>query len=125
MKFGVLYSWMINNMKFVNEDDPEGENLNLISNVNKVFSYSRGGRLSMAKAFQMLLSFVGIKSSVVYSVGATDVIGYFNGEKVCSLLGESDYAVLRVTLDEKDYDCDIAWDALINFQYYLLQQIYV
>ena len=115
MKFCVLYTWVINNMKFVNEDDPEGENLSLISNVNKVFSYGRGGRLSLAKAFQMLLTFVGIKSSVVYSMGATDVIGYFNGEKVCSLLGESDYAVLRVTLDNKDYYCDIAWDTLINF----------
>lgn len=115
MKFCVLYSWMINNMKFVNEDDPEDENLNLISNVNKAFSYNRGGRLSLAKAFQMLLSFVGIKSSVVYSMGATDVIGFYNGEKVCSLLGESDYAVLRVTLEDKDYYCDIAWDTLINF----------
>lgn len=115
MKFCVLYNWMINNIKFVNEDDPDDENLSLISNVNKVFSYGRGGRLSLAKAFQMLLSFVGINSSVVYSMGATDVIGYYNGEKVCSLLGESDYAVLRVTLDDKYYYCDIAWDSLINF----------
>lgn len=115
MKFCVLYNWILKNMKFVNEDDPEGENLNLISDVNKVFSYGRGGRLSLAKAFQMLLSFVGIKSSVVYSMGATDVIGMYNGEKVCSLLGESDYAVLRVTLDDKYYYCDIAWDTLINF----------
>jgi hypothetical protein len=115
MKFCVLYNWVLNNMKFVNEDDPDGENLNLISNVNKVFSYGRGGRLTLAKAFQLLLSFVGIKSSVVYSLGATDVIGMYNGEKVCSLLGESDYAVLRVTLDDKDYYCDIAWDTLINF----------
>ena len=57
------------NMKFVNEDDPDGENLNLISNVNKVFSYGRGGRLTLAKAFQLLLSFVGIKSSGVHSNG--------------------------------------------------------
>ncbi|MGN1371619.1 MAG: hypothetical protein ACI4XM_05040 [Candidatus Coprovivens sp.] len=114
-KFSVLYTWMVNNIKFINEDDSEGENLSLISNVNKVFSYGRGGRLTLAKAFQLLLSFVGIKSSVVYSMGANEVIGYYNGEKVCSLLGESDYAVLRVTLDNKDYYCDIAWDTLINF----------
>ncbi len=114
-KFCILYSWMINNMKFINEDEPGEENLALISNVNKVFSYSRGGRLSLAKAFQILLSFVNIKSSVVYSMGATDVIGYYNGEKVCSLLGESDYAVLRVQLDDKYYYCDIAWDTLIKF----------
>lgn len=114
-KFAILYNWAINNLRFVNEDDSEGENLSLISNVNKVFSYSNGGRLTLAKAFQMLLSFVGIESSVVYSMGATDVIGYYNGEKVCSLLGESDYAVLRVSLDGKNYYCDIAWDAFINF----------
>ena len=112
-KFGVLYNWMINNIKFVNEDDPKLENINLVSNVNKVFNFGKGGRLSYAKAFQMLLSFVGIKSSVVYSLGAIDDIGTYNGEKIYSLLGESDYAVLRVTLDDRDYYCDVAWDALI------------
>ena len=112
-KFGVLYDWMINNIKFVNEDDPKLENVNLVSNVNKVFNYGKGGRLSYAKAFQMLLSFAGIKSSVVYSLGAIDDIGVFNGEKIYSLLGESDYAVLRVTLDGRDYYCDVAWDALV------------
>ena len=112
-KFGVLYNWMINNIKFVNEDDPKLENVNLVSNVNKVFNYGKGGRLSYAKAFQMLLSFVGIKSSVVYSLGAIDDIGVYNGEKIYSLLGESDYAVLRITLDGRDYYCDVAWDSLI------------
>lgn len=112
-KFGVLYDWMINNVKFVNEDDPKLENINLVSNVNKVFNYGKGGRLSYAKAFQILLSFAGIKSSVVYSLGAIDDIGVFNGEKIYSLLGESDYAVLRVTLDDRDYYCDVAWDALV------------
>lgn len=112
-KFGVLYNWMINNIKFVNEDDPKLENINLVSNVNKVFNHGKGGRLSYAKAFQMLLSFAGIKSSVVYSLGAIDDIGTYNGEKIYSLLGESDYAVLRVTLDGRDYYCDVAWDALM------------
>ena len=55
----------------------------------------------------------GIKSSVVYSLGAIDDIGVYNGEKIYSLLGESDYAVLRVTLDDRDYYCDIAWDAVV------------
>ena len=112
-KFGVLYNWMINNIKFVNEDDPKLENVNLVSNVNKVFNFGKGGRLSYAKAFQMLLSFAGIKSSVVYSLGAIDDIGVYNGEKIYSLLGESDYAVLRVTIDGRDYYCDVAWDALV------------
>lgn len=112
-KFGVLYRWMIKNIKFVNEDDPKLENVNLVSNVNKVFNYGKGGRLSYAKAFQVLLSFAGIKSSVVYSLGAVDDIGVYNGEKIYSLLGESDYAVLRVTLDGRDYYCDVAWDGLI------------
>lgn len=112
-KFGVLYNWMIKNVKFVNEDDPNFENVNLVSNVNKVFNFGKGGRLSYAKAFQILLSFAGIKSSVVYSLGAIDDIGVYNGEKIYSLLGESDYAVLRVTLDGRDYYCDVAWDALV------------
>lgn len=112
-KFGVLYNWMINNIKFVNEDDPKLENVNLVRNVNSVFNFGKGGRLSYAKAFQMLLSFAGIKSSVVYSLGAIDDIGTYNGEKIYSLLGESDYAVLRVTLDGRDYYCDVAWDALM------------
>ena len=42
MKFCVLYNWVLKNMKFVNEDDPQNENLSLISDVNKVFSYGRG-----------------------------------------------------------------------------------
>ena len=112
-KFGILYTWMINYVKFVNEDDPKMENVRLVSNVDKVFNYCKGGRLSYAKAFQMLLSFAGIKSSVVYSLGAIDDIGVYNGEKIYSLLGESDYAVLRVTLDDRDYYCDIAWDAVV------------
>ena len=61
----------------------------------------------------MLLSFAGIKSSVVYSLGAIDDIGVYNGDKFYSLLGEFDYAVLRVTLDGRDYYCDIAWDAVV------------
>lgn len=113
-KFSVLYKWMIDNIKFVNEDDPRGENLSFVSNVNKVFTYYKGGRLSYSKAFQMLLSFAGIKSSIVYSMGAIDTIGFYNGQKIYSLLGESDYAVLRVTLDGREYYCDPTWDSLVN-----------
>ena len=113
-KFVVLYEWIINNIKFVNEDDPQGEDINQIINVNRVFDNRKGGRLSLAKAFQMLLSFAGIKSSIVYSLGAFDTIGFYNGKKIYSLLGESDYAVLRVRLDDREYYCDITWDSLIN-----------
>lgn len=113
-KFGVLYNWMINNISFVNEDDPKNEDKEQVNNVYKVFKHGKGGRLSFAKAFQLLLKFVGINSSVVYSMGALDTIGYYNGQKVYSLLGESDYAVLRVTLDGRYYYCDVAWDCLVT-----------
>lgn len=113
-KFGVLYNWMVQNIEFVNEDDPSIVNNSIISNVCKVFDYRKGGRLSFAKAFQLLLNSVGIKSSIVYSMGAYDSIGFYNGKKVYSLLGESDYALLRVTLNGKYYYCDISWDCMIN-----------
>ena len=113
-KFGVLYRWMIKNVSFVNEDDAQGENINNVNNVYKVFNYRKGGRLSYAKAFQILLSYAGIESTVVYSFGAFDTIGYFNGKKVYSLLGDSDYALLRVKLDGRYYYCDVAWDSLIS-----------
>ena len=112
MRFTILYALFIT--KF-NEDDSECENLYLISNVNKVFTYLRGGRLTLAEAFQMLIRFQNIKSYVVYSLGASDLIGYVGGEKIFSLLGDSDYAVLRVLLDNKYYYLDIAWDTLVNF----------
>ncbi len=113
-KFGVLYSWMIHNINFVNEDDPKGEDVNLINNIYKVFNMRKGGRLSFAKAFQLLLCFAGVNSSVVYSLGALDTIGYYNGKKVYSLLGTSDYALLRVIIEGKYYYCDIAWDSLVS-----------
>ena len=113
-KFGVLYRWMIKNVSFINEDDAKGENINNVNNVYKVFNYRKGGRLSYAKAFQILLSYAGIESTVVYSYGALDTIGYFNGKKVYSLLGDSDYALLRVKLDGRYYYCDVAWDSLIS-----------
>lgn len=113
-KFGVLYDWMINNIEFVNEDDPKGENVSLVSNAAKVLNYRKGGRLSFAKAFQLLLRYAGVNSAIVYSMGAFDTIGFFNGQKVYSLLGESDYAILRVVLDGRIYYCDIAWDCMVN-----------
>ena len=111
-KFGVLYRWMINNVSFVNEDG-SSNNINY-DNIYKVFNFRHGGRLTYARAFQILLSFVGIKSYIVYSIGALDNIGYYNGNKVCSLVGNSDYAILRIILDDRCYYADIAWDAMIS-----------
>lgn len=113
-KFGVLYYWMVHNISFVNEDDPKDEDVNNVSNIYKVFNYRKGGRLSFAKAFQLLLSFADVKSSVVYSLGATETIGYYNGEQVYSLLGTSDYALLRVSIDGRYYYSDIAWDSMVS-----------
>ncbi len=116
-KFGVLYRWMLNNIEFINEDDPKGDKelFERVNNIYKVFNFNKGGRLSYAKAFQMLLAYAGVKSSVVYSMGALDAIGYYNGKKVYSLFGTSDYALLRVTLDNKYYYCDVAWDSMVSY----------
>lgn len=113
-KFGILYQWMLNNISFINEDENSYENRDNFNNVNKVFSYMMGGRLSYAKAFQLLLDVAGVDAKIVYSMGADESIGYYDGEKVYSLLGNSDYALLRVNLEGKNYYCDIAWDSLIK-----------
>lgn len=113
-KFGVLYYWMVQNIEFVNEDDPSTPNVDLVSNIYKVFSNRKGGRLSFAKAFQLLLTYGGVKSSVVYSLGALDTIGYYNGKQVYSLLGTSDYALLRINIDHRYYYSDIAWDSMVS-----------
>ncbi len=116
-KFGILYRWMLNNIEFINEDDPKGDKelFERVNNIYKVFNFGKGGRLSYAKAFQMLLAYAGVKSSVVYSMGALDAIGYYNGKKVYSLLGTSDYALLRVTLEGKYYYTDVAWDSMVSY----------
>lgn len=110
IKLGVLYDWMISHIKFSNVEE-----LSIYSDLStyKVFDSKKGFRLSYAKAFQMLLGYVGIKSVVVYSVGAMNSIGMYNGEQVYSLLGSSDYALLRVNLDNKDYYLDISWDSMM------------
>lgn len=117
-KFGILYRWMIKNISFINED----ENEDLIceyNNVYDVFSNFYGGRLSYAKAFQVMLSAVGIKSTIVYSLGALDDIGKYDGELVYSLIGLSDYALLRVSLNDRYYYLDVAWDSLVyKYNYY-------
>lgn len=119
-KFGILYRYMLNNIFFINEDDPKGDKdlSDRVNNIYKVFNFGHGGRLSYAKAFQILLAFAGVKSSVVYSLGALDAIGYYNGQKIYSLLGTSDYALLRVTLDGKYYYTDISWDSMVNYYKY-------
>ncbi len=119
-KFGILYRWMLNNIEFLNEDDPKGDKelYERANNIYKVFNFGKGGRLSYAKAFQLLLAYAGVRSSVVYSMGALDAIGYYNGKKVYSLLGTSDYALLRVTLENKYYYTDVAWDSMVNYYKY-------
>jgi hypothetical protein len=114
-KFVILYKWMIDNVSFVNEDTLFFKNdLGKLCGIANTFRYLKGGRLSYAKAFQFLLSFAGIKSDIVYSLGASDSIGLFNGQEVHSLLGATDYALLKVYIDNKAYYCDIAWDGSVN-----------
>lgn len=125
-KFGILYRWMIQNIHFINEDDPKESNLENVKSIFDVFKYKEGGRLSYAKAFQFLLSFVDIPSSVVYSMGASEKIGYYNGKSVYSLLGTSDYALLRIELDGKYYYCDIAWDFMVDgYKYFDVLRLFL
>ena len=115
--FGILYNWMVNNVRFNNED-VNGENA-LINNSYDVFTKAMGGRLLYAKAFQLLLKVAGIESDLVYSLQALDNIGMFNGENVFSLLGSSDYALLRVNIDNRYYYVDVAFDSsIVNNDYY-------
>lgn len=113
-KFTILYKWMINNIKFVNEDILFFQNdLGKLKGIYNTFLYSQGGRLSYAKAFQFLLNFAGIKSNIIYSLGGSDSIGIYNGQEVHSLLGANDYALLKVFIDNKVYYCDVAWDSSV------------
>ena len=114
-KFVILYKWMIDNIEFVNEDTLFFKNdLGKLNGISNTFRFLKGGRLSYAKAFQFLLSFAGIKSDIIYSLGASDNIGTYDGEEVHSLLGANDYALLKVYIDNKAYYCDIAWDSSVN-----------
>lgn len=110
-KFGIAYQWFINNFRFFNTD------VNMVDdNVGKVFTFGYGSRLTFAKAFQFLLSVVGIDSDMVYSIGALDTIGYSDGKQLYSLSGNTDYALLRVKIDGRNYYCDIAWNSMIKEQ---------
>ena len=114
-KFVILYKWMIDTISFINEDTLFFKNdLGKLNGIANTFKYLKGGRLSYAKAFQFLLSFAGIKSEIIYSLGASDSIGLFNGQEVHSLLGATDYALVKVYIDNKAYYCDIAWDGSVN-----------
>jgi len=111
-KFVILYSWMINNIDFVNEDILFFRNdIGKLKGIYNTFKYLKGGRLSYAKAFQFLLEFAGIKSDIIYSLGGSDSIGIYNGQEVHSLLGANDYALLKVYINNKTYYCDVAWDS--------------
>ena len=118
-KFAIIYRWMIDNIRFLNEDDKGYMSIVNYNNTFKVLNTRCGGRLSFARTFQMLLSYAGIKSFAVYSYGALDSIGFFDGKKVFSLLGTSDYSLIRVLLDGKYYYSDIAWDSLIDHNKYV------
>lgn len=109
IKFTALYRWYIEHITFENVEEKDNSN----NSSYYVFNYGIGSRLSYAKAFQLLLSYIGIESSVVYSLGALEPIGEFNGKKAYSLFGSSDYALLRVRLDNSIYYSDIAWDAYV------------
>ena len=116
-KFTVLYKWMLENVEFVNEDE-KNSNYAIPNNTYKVFNTRTGGRLSYARAFQMLLTYVDIESTAVYSYGALDSIGFYNGNKVFSLFGTSDYSLIRICIDGENYYCDVAWDSIIdNYKY--------
>ena len=121
-RFAILYKWMIDNIKFINNDIEEPRNS--INSLYDVFKYKVAGRLLYARTFQLLLSFVDIETTMVYSMGALKDFQFANGEKAISLLGTSDYGLLRVNLSNKFYYCDIARDSLINssklFNYYKL-----
>ena len=110
-KFGIAYEWFVSNIRFLN-----GENYINDDNIMKVFRTGYGSRLTYAKAFQFLLSVVGIDSDMIYSVGALDNIGVSNGVVLANLSGSSDYALLRVKIDGRLYYCDVAWDSLVKDQ---------
>ncbi len=125
-KFTILYQWMITNIKFYNADDPTVEENIDMNNSYTVFNYGSGGRVSYAKAFQMLLTYVDVDATIVNSYGALDSIGYYNGKKVFSLFGTSDYSLLRLTIDGRNYYCDVAWDSMIkNFQYFDVLRLFL
>ncbi len=113
-KFAVLYRWMIDNIRFLNEDDSGYMSLSNYNNTYKVLNTRCGGRLSYSRTFQMLLSYAGIDSFTVYSYGALETIGFFDNQKAFSLLGTSDYSLIRVLLDNKYYYSDITWDSMID-----------
>lgn len=113
-KFAILYVWMIQNVKFINEDDKENVNSVDYNNTYKVLNSRKAGRISFAKTFQMLLEYAGFQSYIVYSYGALDSIGFYEGKKIFSLLGSSDYTLLRLNVDGNSYYSDIAWDSMID-----------
>ena len=121
-RFAVLYKWMIDNIEFINDDIEEPRNS--INSIYDVFRYKVASRLLYARTFQLLLSFADIDAAMVYSLGALKDFQFASGETAVSLLGSSDYGLLRVKLSNKYYYCDIARDSLIRaskmFNFYKL-----
>ena len=121
-KFGVLYRWFIDNVRFENVSEKTEKSVSSYY----VMNYGIGNRVSYANAFSLFLSFAGIKSSVVYSIDPLDAIGNFEGQKAYSIMGSADYALLRIVLGDQNYYCDIAWDAYVNsFNKYDVSKVYL
>lgn len=110
-RFSIVYDWFVSSVRFLN-----GDNYIANDNVFKVLKSGYGSRLTYAKAFQFLLSVVGVDSDIVYSYGASDSLGINDGNVLAKLSGNSDYALLRVKIDGRHYYCDIAWDSMIKEQ---------
>ncbi len=110
VKFSVLYKWYLDNIRFENVSEKNDEEISSYH----VLNYSLGKRVSYANTFCLMLSYVGIDARVVYSIDTLDSIGNFDGQKVYSVLGASDYALIRVVIDGKTYYVDIAWDAYLK-----------
>lgn len=109
-KFSVLYKWFIENVRFENVSDKSETSVPSFSVIN----YGIGNRVTYANAFNLLLCMAGIKSTVVYSIDSLDSIGKFNGKDAYSVLGASDYALLRVEINGQTYYADVAWDAYVT-----------
>lgn len=106
-KFYKIHQWMMKNITYINEDVEE--NLDYYGVVD-AFVDLKAGRLSYARTFQLLLLFVGIKTDLVYSTGATELIGKYTDIDLVSFQGDGDYALVKCLIDEKYYYTDIAWN---------------
>lgn len=106
-KFYKVHQWMMKNITYINEDIEE--NLDYYGVVD-AFIDLKAGRLSYARTFQLLLLFAGVKTDLVYSTGATDLIGKYRDIDLISFEGTGDYALVKCLIDGKYYYTDVAWN---------------